>query len=196
MSGRYARVNTQDDDGATTSPTSFHQPQRVPNSPPPSFHSRRSSLERRRTQNVDSDLADAFDTDGDDSDDEPDDRQRLVRRNSNSVSLFPLPYNTPSSAQTSNRTNTRPSPPEIRPTQLFFSPPTTNTANGSSTQTAQTTQTTQTTTGNPRIYGGGIQSDGVFSNLSARPERGEKVVEELPPVSCWILVVPLSLPTT
>ncbi|KAI0016343.1 hypothetical protein F4780DRAFT_759821 [Xylariomycetidae sp. FL0641] len=34
---------------------------------------------------------------------------------------------------------------------------------------------------NSRVYGGGIQSDGVFSNMTARPERGEKVVEEAPP---------------
>ena len=33
-----------------------------------------------------------------------------------------------------------------------------------------------------RVYGGGSGSDGVFANLSAKPERGEKV-EEHPPVS-------------
>jgi hypothetical protein len=32
-----------------------------------------------------------------------------------------------------------------------------------------------------RVYGGGSGSDGVFANLSAKPERGEKV-EEHPPV--------------
>ncbi len=35
-----------------------------------------------------------------------------------------------------------------------------------------------------RVYGGGSASvnDGVFANLSAKPERGEKVEEEKPPV--------------
>jgi hypothetical protein len=32
-----------------------------------------------------------------------------------------------------------------------------------------------------RVYGGGTGSDGVFANLSAKPERGEKL-EEHPPV--------------
>jgi hypothetical protein len=32
-----------------------------------------------------------------------------------------------------------------------------------------------------RVYGGGIQSDGVFSNLAAKPERGEPEKDELPP---------------
>lgn len=33
-----------------------------------------------------------------------------------------------------------------------------------------------------RVYGGGSGSDGVFANLSAKPETGEKT-EEHPPVS-------------
>ena len=33
-----------------------------------------------------------------------------------------------------------------------------------------------------RVYGGGSGSDGVFANLSAKPESGEKL-EEHPPVS-------------
>jgi hypothetical protein len=32
-----------------------------------------------------------------------------------------------------------------------------------------------------RVYGSGAASDGVFANLSAKPERGEKI-EEHPPV--------------
>ncbi|KAG7114262.1 Metal homeostatis protein BSD2 like [Verticillium longisporum] len=70
MTGRYERVHAQDEDDART------RSNITPNSPPPSFHSRQSSRERSR---VDPTLADAFDTDGDDSDDEGDDRQRLVR---------------------------------------------------------------------------------------------------------------------
>ncbi|KAH8159035.1 hypothetical protein CIB48_g9217 [Xylaria polymorpha] len=142
MSGRYER--------------------RIPNSPPPSFHSRSSSADRRR-QNVDSDLADAFDTDGDDSDDEPDDRQRLVRGNS-----FPASQSTGASAPTSTtetEPETRQPPPGLPSTQP---------------QSLAAGHRAQPTT-NSRIYGGGIQSDGVFSNMTARPERGEKVVEEAPP---------------
>lgn len=30
--------------------------------------------------------------------------------------------------------------------------------------------------------GGGTTNDGVFTNLSAKPDRGEKVEEDLPPV--------------
>lgn len=31
-----------------------------------------------------------------------------------------------------------------------------------------------------RVYGGGSGSDGVFANLSAKPESGEKTEEHLP----------------
>lgn len=154
MSGRYERVNTQDDEPDTpTAPSSLRRPQSIPNSPPPSFRSRSSSLERRR-QNVDPTLADAFDADEDDSDDEPDDRQRLVRQSS-----FPVPNN--STGRNSNG-DARSSAPRGQP--QFPS-------SGANSQQAGS-----------RVYGGGIQSDGVFSNMMARPERGEKVVEEAPPV--------------
>ncbi|KAH8201712.1 hypothetical protein TruAng_004150 [Truncatella angustata] len=157
MAGRYERINTQDndhdhDDGDT--PISAIPPsarQRIPSSPPPSFHSRASSFERRRQQNVDPTLADAFDADGDDSDDdEPDDRQRLVRQSS-----FPV--------STRSATPERPSAPERQTAQRPDAP------GGSNAQPSS------------RIYGGGMQSDGVFSNMMARPARGEKVVEEQPP---------------
>jgi hypothetical protein len=160
MAGRYERVNTQDDDPDTPiTPSALHS-QRRPNSPPPSFHSRGSSLERRR-QDLDSDLADAFHTDGEDSDDEPDDRQRLVRAHS-----FPVSQGAPAGS-----TNTSP--------------------DGQSGSFGTSQQATQGRPGasngsngsrSSRIYGGGIQSDGVFSNMTARPERGEKIVEEAPPV--------------
>jgi len=58
-------------------------------------------------------------------------------------------------------TDTRPPPIERRPTHLpVFAEPAR--ANG-------------------RVYGGGSGSDGVFANLSAKPEAGEKT-EEHPPV--------------
>ncbi|KAI0970674.1 hypothetical protein F4678DRAFT_115121 [Xylaria arbuscula] len=164
MAGRYERVNTQDDDVDARPSSSLAQP-RVPNSPPPSFHSRSSSIERRR-QNVNSDLADAFDTDADDSDDEPDDRQRLVRGNS-----FPPSQSAAvAAAPTASSVPTSSSESEIRHSQ----PP-------QSQSHAATDHTAGQPPTNSRIYGGGIQSDGVFSNMTARPERGEKVVEEAPP---------------
>ncbi|KAI1767216.1 hypothetical protein GGR53DRAFT_147750 [Hypoxylon sp. FL1150] len=154
MFGRYERINTQDDDPDTPTTPSSLRPQPIPNSPPPSFHSRASSAERRR-QNVDPTLADAFDAEDDDSDDEPDDRQRLVRGNS-----FPISSN--STTRSSDGDDGRPSAPGGQSTQ--WSPVGTNAQQAGS-----------------RVYGGGIQSDGVFSNMTARPERGEKIVEEQPP---------------
>lgn len=155
MSGRYERVNTQDDDPDTPTTPSSLRPQPIPNSPPPSFHSRASSAERRR-QNVDPTLADAFDAEDDDSDDEPDDRQRLVRGNS-----YPISSN--STTRTSDGDDDRPSAPGGQSAQWSSA--------GTNAQQAGS-----------RVYGGGIQSDGVFSNMTARPERGEKIVEEQPPV--------------
>ncbi|KAI1352019.1 hypothetical protein F5Y01DRAFT_281125 [Xylaria sp. FL0043] len=162
MAGRYERVNTNDDDPDTPHTPSSLPPQRIPNSPPPSFHSRSSSIDRRR-QNVNSDVADAFDIDADDSDDEPDDRQRLVRGNS-----FP------------------PSQPNTATAAAASAAQASSTQPRTGLQSAQSQSYAAPSTGahpatNSRIYGGGIQSDGVFSNMTARPERGEKVVEEAPP---------------
>lgn len=39
-----------------------------------------------------------------------------------------------------------------------------------------------------RVYGAGNQADGVFANLSAKPEAGEKL-EEHPPVSEYPCIV-------
>ncbi|KAK7991304.1 hypothetical protein PG988_000098 [Apiospora saccharicola] len=175
MTGRYARINNQDqdhdqddhddhDDLETPTQQSsnplIRQSERA-HSPPPSFHSRASSLERRR-QGVDPTLADAFDNDDDDSDDdEPDDRQRLVRGNS-------FPVDSGNSNAPSQRHPMAPALPPRQPTQW------------------PTTTPTPSAASNPthvpgRTYGAGIQSDGVFSNMMARPERGEKIVEEQPP---------------
>lgn len=144
MAGRYERVNAQDEDDHQNSRLS----QPIPNSPPPSFHSRQSS--RDRSNRVDPALADAFDSDDDNSDDEGDDRQRLVRGNS---SL--------SSSQTSAAID-RTTPSNSRGTVV--PPP----------------QPTVSQTGS-RIYGGGTQNEGVFSNLMAKPERTGEEKEEQPP---------------
>ncbi|TPX12580.1 uncharacterized protein E0L32_000757 [Thyridium curvatum] len=150
MSGRYERVNAHDDDEPETRAVPPRTTQPIPNSPPPSFHSRSSSIAPRENR-VDPTLADAFDTDGDDSDDEADDRQRLVRGNA-----------TPTS---SDEVSSRPTGPERNVTEL---PSVAAAPSGPGAS-------------NARIYGGGIQSDGVFSNLTAKPERGGEVKEEQPP---------------
>lgn len=140
MAGRYERINTHDDDDVESpTPTTLGQMNPIPNSPPPSFHSRASSL--RQGRSVDPALEDAFD--GDDSDDEADDRQRLVR---------------------SNTTTQSRGMPEVT---------------SRATTSASTQSPAAPATG--RVYGGGIQSDGVFSNLTAKPERGSPEKEEQPP---------------
>jgi hypothetical protein len=127
---------------------------RVPNSPPPSFRSRDSSITSRRNQAVDPTLADTFDADGADSDEENDgdDRQRLMR----GVQASPVAETAPSLPAVAEAPIQR---IERRPTQLPVFAPTST-----------------------RIYGGGSGSDGVFANLAAKPEPGEKM-EEHPPVS-------------
>lgn len=102
---------------------------------------------------MNADLEDAFGDD--DSDDEADDRQRLVRSNStpnvNGAAQF-----APASAAATSQNTGQASQPQQRP---MGGAPTTS-----------------------RVYGGGIQSDGVFSNLSAKPETGGVEKEEMPPV--------------
>lgn len=106
---------------------------------------------RDRANRVDATLADAFDSDGDDSDDEGDDRQRLVRGNS-----FPV-----------SREQSQPAP------------------TGARTAASNSRSEDASLVGNPlahaRIYGGGQQNEGVFSNLMAKPERGGEEKEEQPP---------------
>jgi hypothetical protein len=145
MSGRYERVNAQDEDDFD-SPVDNRSAIPPANSPPPSFHSRASSPNRR--PQVNPDLADAFDDD-DDSDDEADDRQRLVRQNS----LHTSGTSASASAAASSQAPT-------------YTPP------------AQPASSTPRPT---RVIGGGNGTDGVFANMSARPERIESEKEEQPP---------------
>ncbi|KAL6701577.1 heavy metal ion homeostasis protein [Trichoderma pleuroticola] len=147
MSGRYERVNVHDEDEEE-----HDVPQRrvqIPNSPPPSFHSRASSP--NRNGRVNNDLADAFDDDDASDDDEADDRQRLVRQNS-----------TPTIRSTSDSSRSSASA-----------------ASASIPATADTTSSSS----RPRVMGGGFASDGVFANMSARPERTDANAEkeEQPP---------------
>ena len=151
FSNTYHQVSANDAE-TPISPT-------IPSSPPPSFRSRASSPTSRHTA-VDQNLADTFDADGSDSDEDNDgdDRQRLMR-------------GTPTSSSTDqidNQSTLTPTSDDSRPIverrqthiPVFTAPP------------PQT---------NGRVYGGGSGSDGVFANLSAKPERGEKL-EEHPPV--------------
>jgi len=149
------QVSANDDE----SPLSPH----IPTSPPPSFRSRASSPTSRHRAEVDQNLADAFDADGSDSDEDNDgdDRQRLMR----GVPSSPLTEQNNTLAGMASQSS-RPPIIERRVTThipAFVPPPPPPTTGG-------------------RVYGGGSGSDGVFANLSAKPERGEKV-EEHPPVS-------------
>jgi len=144
-----------------------------PTSPPPSFrsHSRSSSPSSRRLlhtdplRNDDRELADAFgDEDGSDDDDEPDDRQRLMRANPDGWA--PPDHGQTAAASSSEPRNDAQEPSRgapgfpRRPTIL---PSFTTLASGGSRSVAPS-------------------NDGVFANLAAKPERGEKN-EDLPPVS-------------
>lgn len=97
---------------------------------------------------VDQNLADTFDADGsDDEENDGDDRQRLMRgeaaASTEIITMEPAADGRPAVQR--------------RVTQLISPTPT------------------------GRVYGGGSGSDGVFANLSAKPEKGEKI-EEHPPV--------------
>lgn len=160
-----SQVNTGDNDNETPDSPMNLTPQ-TPNSPPPSFHSRASSIiSPDRNQAVDSTLADAFDSDGDDSEDESDDRQRLVRGNSfpvNNSAAHPTDF---SSHDPARPVATRRPAPQ---------------AGGHVGEQAGGQVGGQA--GASRVYGGGIQSDGVFSNLAAKPEVTTAEKEEQPPV--------------
>lgn len=105
----------------------------------------------------DPDLADAFDADDSDSDDEPDDRQRLVRQNSEPVQA--AGSDSSSSQQT--------------PSSGAYTPPEPTRSNVSA---------AAATSSNRVVFGSGIQNDGIFSNLTAKPERSGTEKEEQPPV--------------
>ncbi|KAJ5638097.1 hypothetical protein N7490_007976 [Penicillium lividum] len=167
-SQRYTRVNAQDEDNTHSYPLNPTRSNLSPNSPPPSFRSRSSSPSRRllhgdpiRQDEDDHALADAFGSEDDsDNDEEPDDRQRLMRAN-------PDPYspaeNGPSATASSSESRTESqdrsaaSALSRRPTIL----PSFTTPSGNSRAIASS-------------------NDGVFANLAAKPERGEKN-EDLPP---------------
>ena len=136
----------------------------IPSSPPPSFRSRASSItshhllsEDPLLSDVDRTLADTFD-DGSGSDidreDHGDDRQRIMRGNP---------------SQASDERNTSISGLQRADTEV---PDPTPAALGDINRAHSTTANNRFSSAN----------DGVFANLNAKPERGEKT-EEQPPVS-------------
>lgn len=147
LTGRQVNAHEDDYDEYEIQPSSTlrsgHQP--IPGSPPPSFHSRASSPQRRNGP-VDSTLADAFDDD-DGSDDEADDRQRLVRQST--------------------------APSQVTPS---------STGNASTNSGTYETPNTEASSRSGRVIGSGFSSDGVFANMSARPERTDSEKDEQPPV--------------
>lgn len=174
-------MNAQDEDDDSHSyplnPT--RRSDGLPNSPPPSFRSgsRSTSPSSRRLLHSDSvhddndqTLADAF-GDGDESDDdeEPDDRQRLMRGSPDTGSHGGYGQPAPSAYSSSDARINGQEPPRITP--LSRRP------------TILPTFTTPTA-GSGRSVA--PSNDGVFANLAAKPERGEKT-EDLPPVSLFLV---------
>lgn len=169
MSGqRYERVSEFDRDDSPSRVESRRAQSPTPASPPPSFRSGASSPTSRRllshdplNPEVDQALAASFDTpsDGGPSDDEEieddDDRQRSLHRTRGSL------------AQPPSRGSDRPADGHPRRTTVDRR------------VTALPVVAPTPVTATSRVYGGG-SGDGVFANLDAKPETGEKG-EEQPP---------------
>ncbi|KAL9119945.1 MAG: hypothetical protein Q9187_003502, partial [Circinaria calcarea] len=172
---RYERVPVNEGDVNPATLSNQNPPPPIPASPPPSFRSHASSpLLHQPTHSspdssdADRTLADTFGdgegTDGE-SDGEGDDRQRLMRVSASSVDSSPNGADRPGRMQR-----------RITELPTFISP-----ANRGNTNTAATANTIATLT-----HSRGVtvplssSNDGVFANLDAKPELGEKT-EEQPP---------------
>lgn len=143
----------------------------APTSPPPSFRSRSSSPSSRRLlhgdplRNDDQELTDAFGSeDGSDDDDEPDDRQRLMR-------AAPDGWAPPDHDQTTAASSSESQGNVQNQSQ-----------GGAGVPRRPTMLPSFTTPGSGGSRSITASNDGVFANLAAKPERGEKD-EGLPPVS-------------
>lgn len=146
----------------------------TPSSPPPSFRSRASSPLSRHllsedpiTTEAERTLADTFD-DGSDSDDdnhnEGDDRQRLMRANTHQSDSERVVHE-------GNRPNL---PGTVTRLPVVVPPVSSNTP-------------ARPYTGAAPFSTFSHSNDGVFANLNAKPERGEKL-EEQPPVSTLVVL--------
>lgn len=163
------QVNAHDEDDNNDSPVNPRSNDPLPSSPPPSFRSRASSPSSRHVPSqdplasqADQTLADTFDDgEGSDAEDGGDDRQRLMRGHPES------PASNDNAAARSGQEDQRPTVVQRRLTELpVFTP----------------------LVAGARTAVGGARStnDGVFANLAAKPERGDKG-EEKPPVSLSLL---------
>ena len=142
--------------------------QQSPSSPPPSFRSRTSSPSSRRLLTSDNPIAtdaertlhDTFD-DGSDSDGEgraEDDRQRLMRSNTIASTAGSRSVLDENRRLVLSTPTPQPGPDAPRAVNVPARPPASN-----------------------HPFSSFQHNDGVFANLSAKPERGEKT-EEQPPV--------------
>ena len=165
------QVSNNDHEDTPMTPSSPQDQHSNPSSPPPSFRSRTSSPSSRHllshedpiTTDAERTLADTFD-DGSDSDNEGnndgDDRQRLMRSNT-------------TQSATQSRVVHDGNRPNIQRMVTQFPP---------SAAPVALDVPTRPYTGNTPYSSFSHSNDGVFANLDAKPERGEKT-EELPPVS-------------
>jgi hypothetical protein len=163
MAPSYEPVATHDDDDHVEGHNYDHNHTQIPDSPPPSFRSRASSPVFRqdplRTE-ADRELHDTFDSPSDDEgsddgNDEPDDRQRLMHGRAPTIEA-----------------------PSIQTPVVVG-----QTATPPASQNRIVRMVTQLPIFNRgQTYGAGNQNDGVFANLSAKPQRGDDV-DEKPPVS-------------
>ena len=160
----FLQISSHDHEDSPISPRASHDEQPIPSSPPPSFRSRASSPTSRHllsedpiSSDADRTLADTFDDGSDnDSSDGRDDRQRLMH------GTTPLP----AEAQTAVSDGSKPVPIQRTVTEFPGISPSFSTRSRATPYSAFTSS-----------------NDGVFANLSAKPERGEKNEEEKPPVS-------------
>ncbi|KAI9777693.1 MAG: hypothetical protein M1839_008612 [Geoglossum umbratile] len=162
-SQRYERISGNEDDDSPILPPGPQHP--IPSSPPPSFHSRASSPTSQRLlsqedpliSDADRALADSFGDeggDGSEGEDEGDDRQRLMRGTGAEAAAARGQGQETTAASTRPDTGGR----QVTESPHFLS----------------------RRAGSARAYGSGRGvNDGVFANLSAKPEVGEK--EEQPP---------------
>lgn len=169
------QVSSNDEEDCQDTSQRFSNTEPTPSSPPPSFRSRASSPSARHllsedpiTTEAERTLADTFD-DGSDSDDDGhndgDDRQRLMRSNT---------HQSGSEQRVVHDGNGPDLPGAVTRIPIVVPPVSSNTP-------------ARPYTGATPFSTFSHSNDGVFANLNAKPERGEKL-EEQPPVSTLIVL--------